>query len=346
MANIYDIAAHANVSRSTVSRVLNNHPSVSLDKRERVLAAIEALKYTPSATARALAMNRTNAIGVVARDLAHPFYGQFINAIHAHADYKGYGVLYAMKNPFQQTSMDYKALMHKKVDGYLFLGEGTASIEDLESLIHNKIPFVGLEFDHPTKGGIYLTINNQEITYQVTEHLLELKHDKIIYITYDGLMQEFAERIEGYKSAMADADHKAISVHSVSFDREMMYQDMTSILRYIKERDITAAICANNTIAGILLEHLIEAGVRVPEDFSVVGFDDTLVERPYYINRQSIPEISSVKQPHEAMAAYAVEALSRALDGEDAKEERRCYKCELIIRDTTKIRKQQLDKNA
>jgi len=131
MPNIYDVAKEAGVSRSTVSRVINNQKSVKDDKRERVLEAIKKLNYTPNATARALAMNKTNTIGVIARELTEAFNAEFIAGIHDEADAMHYGVIFCMRTNYDKANINYIDFLNKKVDGIIFIGEETVSTEEL-----------------------------------------------------------------------------------------------------------------------------------------------------------------------------------------------------------------------
>ena len=340
MANIYDIAKEANVSRSTVSRVINNQPSVSTDKRLRVLEAVEKLSYTPSATARALATNKTNTIGVISRELAHSFYDEFINSIHYGADYKNYGVLYTMRNAAMHTNINLSTVLHKKVDGYMLVGEGTASKAEIEALGHNDIPVVGYEFYYKLDKGLFININNKKSAYDAMTYLYSLKHERIIHVTYKSRLQEMRLREEGYNEAAERLGIQSAKVFDVAFEAIHIHQQCQEVMTYIKEHKVTAAFCANNIIASVLIEVLIEHGYDVPQDFSVIGFDDTPAERPLHISRQKIPEITSIKQPQKEMADYGLNALISAIEKDQPLESGNVmFDCEMVIRNTTSIKK-------
>lgn len=339
MANIYDIAKKSGVSRSTVSRVINNQPSVSEDKRLRVLEAIDQLKYTPSATARALARNKTNTIGVTSRELAHSFYNEFIKSIHFGADQRSYGVLYTMRNAYLKTNIDFKGLMHKKVDGYMFVGEGTVTEDELSDLIHNDIPVVCYEFDYKIDDALFININNKESGYLATEYLYALGHRNIIHLSYASGLQEMSLRAEGFNKAVMDLGIGSGEIFKVAFTLEEMYDQVQSMMPYIKKSEVTAAFCGNNTIASVLIEVLIANGYEVPKDFSVIGFDDTPVERGLHMSRQIIPEITSIKQPQKAMAEYGLNALMTSIEtGKALESGNKIFKCALVLRDTTSLK--------
>jgi len=336
MANIYDIAREAGVSRSTVSRVINNQPSVSKDKRERVLAAISKLRYTPSATARALATNKTNAIGVTSRELAHSFFDEFIKSIHYCADDRKYGVLYTMYNAHMHTNIDFASLMHKKVDGYMFVGQGTTTESELKALVHNDMPVVGYEFSYRVNNALFININNKESAYNASRYLYELGHRHIIHLTYLGDLQEMSLREEGYYQAVRELGLGADRVFRMPFDHIDIYEACKKVVDYIRIHKVTAAFCSSNIIATYLIEVLLEKGILVPENFSVIGFDDTPVERPIRLNRQLIPEITSIKQPQKEMGAYGINALITAIEEEKPmKSAQKIFDCQLVERGTT-----------
>lgn len=340
MANIYDIAKESGVSRSTVSRVINNQPSVSAEKKARVLAAIDKLKYTPSATARALATNKTNTIGVTSRELAHSFYDEFINSIHYGADDRSYGVLYTMRNAYSKTNIEFSSLMSKKVDGYMFVGEGTVTKEELEDLIHNQVPVIGYQFNYDIEHGLFININNYDSAYQATKYLFDLNHNHVIHLTYDSGLQEMQLREDGYYKAVKDLGIERTKVIKVPFDHHEIFEKCQAVIPYIADNKITAAFCANNVIASVLIEVLIENGYSVPGDFSVVGFDDTPAERPLHISRQKIPEITSIKQPQKEMAEYGINAMLNAIEaGVPIETGNRIFDCSFIVRNTTAYRK-------
>ncbi len=230
--------------------------------------------------------------------------------------------------------------MHKKVDGYQFVGEGTATEEELKDLIHNDIPVIGYEFNFNIDDALFININNLDSAYEATQYLFDLNHNHIVHLTYDSNMQEMKLREEGYYIAAKDFGIEKVKVFEVPFVQNEIFEKCQSIIGYIKENDITAAFCGNNIIASVLIEVLIENGYSVPEDFSLVGFDDTPAERPMHISRQKIPEITSVKQPQREMADYGVNALIAGIEaGKPFETGNKIFECELIVRNTTAVRK-------
>jgi len=337
MYNIYDVAKKAGVSRSTVSRVINNQESVKDDKRARVLEAIKEMNYTPNATARALAMNKTNTIGVIARELTESFNSKFIDAIHTFADQMHYGVIFCIRSNATVTNINYIDFLNKKVDGFLFIGQGTVSEEELTSLSRSEIPVVAMEIEYPGSNATFVTINNRDSIFKAVEHLSKLGHKNIINVTAEDATQEKDARNKGYQEGL---DAFGIT-YSRTFELPYNFYEARhiakSILPRIVEDKVTAAVCYNNEIAAALCEVLIKNGYDIPKDFSIVGFDDihytNLAEVPY-------PRITSFLQPQHEMAIYAITTLLQMIDrnkGESIKSKSKEFKCKLMIHESTTV---------
>ncbi len=335
MPNIYDVAKEAGVSRSTVSRVINNQESVKDDKRERVLEAIAKLNYTPNATARALAMNRTNTIGVIIRSLTDNFNTEFISSVHDAADKNHYGAIFCMRTVEDQANINYIDFLNKKVDGFIFIGEETVSEDELRSLAASEIPVIAMESTHPVESITYVTVDNYESALKSVEYLISLGHKRIINISTTDMTQEKDLRSLGYEEAIKKNGLAYSETIPISYIVEEAKAYLNKLVPQILNQGITAAFCFNNMIATILIEALILAGVRIPEDFSVVGFDDIeyrhLSEVPY-------PRITSSKQPQAEMASYAVTELIGQIERPKEtpiESKSREFECQLNIRHST-----------
>lgn len=337
MPNIYDIARAAGVSRSTVSRVINNQKSVKDDKRQRVLDAIKEMNYTPNATARALAMNKTNTIGVIARALTETFNAEFINGIHDFADTEHYGVIFCMRTLNDKANINYIDFLNKKVDGLIFIGEETVTEEELESLSRSEIPVVAMEIKYPTKPITYITVNNFETSYKSIDYLYQLGHRKIVNFTADDNTQEKEQRTEGYEKALENLKLDYSKTYEVPYDINDSHEIVKGIIPEILEDGVTAAFCYNNIIAVALAEGIIQAGLSIPEDFSIIGFDDI-----HYTNIAEVafPRITSNLQPQRDMAQHAVKKLIQIIDrdkGTKIKNYDKEFKCKLMIHQSTGV---------
>lgn len=330
MANVFDIAKEAGVSKSAVSRVINKQSGVNKDKRKRVLDAIDKLNYTPNAMARGLVLRKTNTIGVIVRELSNSFYAEFIKDIHYCADKKGYGALYCNRNSYIESNIDYLSSLNKKVDGFLFLGEGTVSQNELQSLIRRNYPSIVIQAKLDVPEVTYIQIDNFEATYKSVKYLIELGHTKII--NFSGPKDfELMERTRGYNQALKNYNIPFEKTFHLDYFMSSAYKLTKEIASFIREEGVTAAVCSNNIIATGVIDALIDSQIRVPEDFSVIGFDDIVNAE---ITNNNIPAITSVKQPQLAITQYAIEKLLYMI-GNGCGDYSKNFECELMIRRST-----------
>lgn len=331
MSNIYDVAREAGVSRSTVSRVLNNRSEVNEETRLKVLDAIQKLNYQPNATARSLALSKSNTIGVITKHIANTFYAEFIESIHVTAEKAGYGTLFSFCNTEFKSGIDYTGILNGKVDGIIFVGENTFSDAQLQVLAKNGIPTVVIESKDVGASAISVNINNFEAAYNATSYLIMLGHRKIAHIYGNKDMYEFSERIEGYKAALKK--------NGITVDERIMqdgnFRAADSMKRAEKlfnsQPDITAAFCANDIMAAGVIQAAISMGKRIPEDFSVIGFDDMIIPELIPFN---LPSITTVRQPKKEMAEYAVGAVVDWIEN-GTKGQNKVFDTDFIIRNST-----------
>lgn len=335
MPNIYDVAREAGVSRSTVSRVINNQKSVKDDKRKQVLMAIKKLNYTPNATARALALKRTNTIGVISRELTETFNAKFINEVHHYADNQHYGVIYCMRKHTTQANINYIDFLNKKVDGFIFIGENTVTEEELENLSKAQIPVVAMEVEYPVEHVTFLNIDNFESSYNAVKYLYELGHRRLVNITANEPTQEKEARKAGFNKACEDMGMDFFETVETPYYIGASKTCIQELIPNLLENNITAGFCYNNVIGTMLAEELIVNGKSIPDDFSIIGFDDIHYGN---ISRVAIPELSSIRQPQKEMAEYAVEKLLEAINRKKDSmilSESKVFNCELKIHEST-----------
>lgn len=330
MANIFDIARASGVSRSTVSRVINNQPNVKQEKIDAVHAAIEKLHYTPSAAARALAKRKTNTIGVVVKELSDTFYSELIKNIHYIADSLGYGALYCNRNSFTLTKINYLETFSQQVDGYIFIGEYTVTSEELNRLVKagNKVITIGFDFE--IEGVTTVTVDNYQAIVNLMNHLVHKGHRKIMHLSAEEKTVEFAQRIKGYQDVIKEKELSYEKVVYVDYDIESSYELGLNMADELLEKQITAVVCANDTMATGLMDGLITKGVKIPDDVAVVGFDDVAVRR---ITKNYLPMLTTVAQPHTKMAEYAVKKFVELVDHNEPPSEK-VFQCAFIQRES------------
>lgn len=325
MANIYDVAKKAGVSRSAVSRVLNNQKGVHPDKREKVLLAVKELNYRPNSMARGLALKKTNTIAIVARELADPFYSKFIRSLNYHADCSHYGALYCIRNNYLNTNVDYLSSLSAKVDGYIFLGENTITEDELSYLAATGVPVVAMEFKFNVPGITYLTIDNVKATKKAIEYLLEKGHSNILHIGLDPKVMEFKLREEEYQNTLKNHGIKYSRIIQGSYNMNENIKLGESLKKIIKEDKITAIFCANDLVGIGIREGLIN--MDLDDHIEVFGFDGI-----YKNGYHSLPiaKLPTMKQPQDEMGRYAIQSIIKLIE-EDIDDYSKEFECELYI---------------
>jgi LacI family transcriptional regulator len=311
---IEEVALLARVSRSTVSRVLNNHPNVRQSVRDRVLEVMREHNYAPQAAARSLASSRTDAIGLlIPRSAGVTFSDQFISAmiqaLVESCNRLDYVLMLAMVTADMEPSFYRRVLRGRYFDGIIML---SSDIDDpiLPLLIRDEIPLV-LIGSHPYLQDdlVSVDIENCEGGRQAVRHLIGLGHRRIGLI--NGLLQmEVAQaRRDGYKRALLDIGisiDQALMVEGY-FTQEGGYRAMRQLLE-LADRP-TAVFVASDTMAVGALRAIYESGLSAPEDIAVVGFDDL----PLALYTKW--PLTTVHQPIADVGATAVELLIERMKG-------------------------------
>ncbi|HEC21679.1 MAG TPA: LacI family transcriptional regulator [Chloroflexi bacterium] len=309
---IRDVAKRAGVGVGTVSRVLNDHPSVSEETRQKVLAAIEELDFHPSPVARQLsAGGKTLAIGIIAPFFTRPaFVGRLegIEAVLAQSEYDL--VLYNVETPEQQASLFRKVPYERRVDGLIIISL-TPSNEDVKRFERYGMPVVLLDTSHPDLPSI--TIDDVDGGKQATRHLVELGHRRIAYIS-DPLDNPFgfrssALRLEGYREMLAECGIEfRPDYHRQGEHGRHVAHHLTQELMALPDPP-TAIFAASDTQALGAIEAIRQMGLRVPEDISVIGYDD--IEVAAYVG------LTTIRQPMYQSGVESVKALFQLLDEEN-----------------------------
>jgi len=324
LVTIVDVAKMAGVSRSTVSRVLNNRKEVKKETRVRVQEAISKLNYAPNVTAQALASQATKTIGVVSFGMKS-FYSSFMDGIYYYADELGYGTIFGVNNPVNKTKINYLNMMNGRVDGIIFLGE-TVTHQELLRLLESNYAVVLIENDIRFPGLINVNIDNYHGAYQATKYLINLGHEKIGHIMGDPNSAGATERLHGYSQALED-HHLETNANLIKVGNYLFDQGYTAAIDLLKENP-TAVFCANDNMAIAFIKAAGEEGLKVPEDISIVGFDDVYDQELIIKN---MPLLTTIRQPYQEMAKYAVKALIHLITHKEALGNK-VFKGELIIR--------------
>jgi DNA-binding LacI/PurR family transcriptional regulator len=319
---IRTVAARAGVSKSLVSLVLQNSSRVSDEKRRAVQKAVAELGYRPDPVARSLAERRTRTIGVVIDDLSNPWYVELLDGLRPVLHANGLRPLLADG----RTEPDaVQALSDLRVDGLVLVGTPTASAVDQVNGLSGPIPTVVAGAREPLLRAVDVVANDDDRGARLaTTHLLELGHRRIAHIIGEGEVGRL--RRAGYEAAISDA---GLDPRCVAGDWTDTAGRRASVELLRLPRRPTAIVAANDLSAIGVLAAADELGLRVPEDLSVVGYDNTMFSR---LHRLSLTTVDS----HIAeVGRVAGRTLTARLDGGDGTAETRLLSPTLIRRSST-----------
>src|SRR4051812_41623482 len=328
IANIREIARLSGVSVATVSRVLNDSANVSEELRERVLGHAERLDYVPSAAARTLVGGRSQLIGVVVNtgtghpDLKHPFFQDVLVALKDELGAHDYDLLLASKQSFLRSALEHR------VDGLVLMGVDRNAAE-VGTVLARRIPtvFVDLQLRGDRAG--YVTSDNVMGGQLAVAHLAALGHSRIATIT--GLLHTTpgGDRLRGYREGLRT---NALTERPEYVREGDFYPDSGSVqmqaLLALPEPP-TAVFAASDDMAMGALAAIAEAGLSVPGDVSLVGFDDD--EHAPLLR----PPLTTVRQDKPALGAAAGAALMELIDAKDATPPELVLPVELVVREST-----------
>jgi len=306
---IHDIAREAGVSPSTVSRVLNGNVPVAEDKRAAVLAVISKRNYQPSAVAQGLARGRAGVVGVVTQSISSPFYGEIFHGIEQGLSDTPYHPMFANGNwRFEEELAALNMLSQRRVDGLIVLW-GTLPNEHLQR-VASEIPLVMIGRSVPGIEQQCLRINDVQAGYDATRYLMELGHRRIAHITGALAQQDAQDRYKGYLNALSDADLPIDPQLIIEGDFTEQSGLMAVQALLSRSSRFTAIFVANDQMAYGARLGLYRHGIRVPEDISLIGFDDQLG------SAYTTPPLTTVRQPVADMGRAAAQALLQMLAGQ------------------------------
>ncbi len=328
---IKDIAARAGVSIATVSHAFRNPGRVSDKTRERVLAAATELGYTPNRQAVSLRTARSGNIVVIIPDIADSYNSEIIKGIEAVARNRGYSVLLGDTQGSEEREREFANMVQsQQADGIILMShnvpfdiEPDTPIEDLPPIV-NGSEFAG----HP--GILSVSIDDKQGGKDATNHLLELGHRDIGVITGDRHSTSTQRRLEGFREAMreAGAEPDENLIMYGTYEADMGEAAATELL--VRKKRPTAIFCFSDELALGCMYSLRTAGFSVPDDISVIGFDDIAFARYFS------PPLTTIAQPAEAIGRTCTELLLDLIDGKRPQSTRFILPHALIVRSSTK----------
>ena len=305
VASLRDVAQAAGVSVTTVSRFLNGTLELPERTRTAVEASIRQLNYQPNPHARRLSRGRSDTIGLVIPDIATPFFATLVAAVEAEADRRGLGLtLHATLNRRERELSYLQAVRRNQVDGVIFVtnhpDDGT-----IADAINASGQVVILDEDVAGTSAPKLFCDNAQGGYLAGRHLAEAGHRQVLFVGGVDAMLSGARRYAGFRRAMTDVwgddarTPRYEGEYSINFGRSAAKRMLDARL------DVSAVFATSDEITTGVLEVLNAAGIRVPKDLSLVGFDDV---GPLHL---FAPAVTAVRQP---VRALGVRALSLLLD--------------------------------
>jgi len=336
--SIEDIARAAGVSRSTVSRVINNDANVKAATRQLVLDFVERLNYHPNHAARALVTQRSHVIGVVMPGTANVFFGDnsyfpmLLQGIAEATNRNDHSMLLCLGySDEDREHFSDRVLRNSMCDGLII-----ASIENDDPLIARMLkfgrPWVMVERPQQFTDDInYVTVDNIGGARMATEHLISLGYRRIAHISGHLNIGDGQDRLNGYRQALeaADIPYDPELVYHGFFNRASGYAGMKALLPHRPD----AVFVASDTETRGALQALGEVGVRVPEDIALIGFDDLDVAT------ESDPLLSTIRQPVQQKGATAFSLLLDLMNGAKQSPQHVVLPTQIVIRNTCGAKK-------
>lgn len=327
---IKDIAKVAGVSYATVSRALSGSPEIGEETRERVLKICREMGYTTNFVARSMVMKRTKLIGLIVANIDNPFMSELAYHIEIRAREQGYNLM--LCNSSHDAALErqvFTLLMGRQVDGIIIVPAGSDTYENLKPFI-SKVPTVFMSENLRDLPESYISVDNYRGTRIGTEYLYSIGHRSILYLGRRKNSMTHQLRAEGYIDACRE-----LGMEPNFFNSNYAFSSIQTgyqLAKHVFQKPMqqTAIFAATDSLALGVMEAAEEAGVRIPEDISLIGFDN--------ITYADLPKINltTIEQPKKTMASMAVDVLLEKIINPSAGYSHRILMPSLVERGTCK----------
>lgn len=328
---IQDVAREAGVSIATVSHALSGKRPVSPRTRKRIARTVDRLGYRPNAIAAAMTTGRTQTLGMVVPDLANPFFGELLGALEHTAAARGYSLVACSSELDPELeARAVRTLRDRRVDALLFIAASEQPNPALAELAESDMQILCLdeELSHLPAGSSVLTVENDEGGALAGRHLLALGHRILGAVGGPWGLPTARARLDGFLRAASDEGAAPPRVrHATAYTVEAGRTAARELLA--AEPDVTALFCANDLIGLGACAAARELGRRVPDDLSVVGFDDSFVASVV------TPTLTTVRQPLALLGKEAGEVAIDLVEGIRTPPVRMTLPVELVVREST-----------
>jgi LacI family transcriptional regulator, galactose operon repressor len=297
-----DVARLAGVSTSTVSAVMNGTVPVGADRKSRVQAAMAALDYQPDAIARSLKTGKSNAIGIIVPDITNAFYPEVVRGAEEAAQAAGYSVLLCDSNEnYQSEDRHLSALFSRRVDGILLAC--CVDSRAHEAMARRRLPVVYIDRLPPAAGASTVCTDNVRAGQLAADHLIKLGHKRIGMLAGHLELSPHHDRLEGFRKAMQESHLPILDEYLISGNVQVEDGLAAGHRLLALANPPTAILASNNKLLLGILQAVDEKNIRIPEELSVLGFDD------YLWNRHFNPTLTAVAQPTHEIGKKSFELL-------------------------------------
>ncbi|WND03582.1 LacI family DNA-binding transcriptional regulator [Temperatibacter marinus] len=315
MATIYEVSKLAGVSLATVSRVINGNEKVRDVTRKKVMKAVEELNYRPNSVAKSLASNKTDSIGILVSELHGPIFGSMMSEIEATLRNAGKHVIFTAGHSDEQSEREgIEFLLNRNCDALILHVEAISDADLVAYQARAKTPFIFLNhfIDALPDNCIYL---NNELGGQLSaQALIDKGHKHLAYIAGPFWKQDANERFRGFKNSLEAAEFILDDdlVFEGDYHEDSGYLGMKQILE--TKKPFTGVACANDEMAAGAMRAIREAGITIPDDISIVGFDNII------FTRFMSPKLTTIHFPIDAMGKMAAQLVMKRLYGMEMKD--------------------------
>lgn len=334
MVTIYDIAKATGYSAPTVSRALTGTGKLTAETRQKIIAAAKSMGYEPNSVARSLTTKKTNLIGIIyddiqmARGFTHPLFSGVLDTFREAVEKQGYDIIFLSR----YFKMSYLAhARYRAVEGVAIINPETGHYTKYEEFSGDDIPCVSTSAIIP--GICSVLSENEEAGYQAAKFLVSMGHKKIAYLSgpFDSYSMAAIERYTGFKRALSDCGIAMDESYFEKCDAWYARSGKEGFERlYARHSDMTAVFTSSDLLATGIMQAAGEKGIRLPDDLSIIGFDDDKVSE--FIT----PSLTTFRQNSRMIAQKAAELLLGAIGGKKIESDFVRIPAEFIVRDSVK----------
>jgi LacI family transcriptional regulator len=327
--DIHTVAKRAGVSIATVSRTINHFPSVNPKMAKRVWEAIKELNYLPNTQARALVSGRSRLLGLIVSEITNPFFPELIQGFEDAAVEQGYEILISSTNyDPERMKRCIRRMVERKAEGVAVM---TFGVEEplLDQLAERKVPLVFIDVGPEAPGISLLCVDYHHGIRQGVQHLAALGHRDIAFVSGPLRLHSAHSRLAAFNRAVGECGITVEPDRIVEGDHTMDGGKAAAEKLFAGEKLPTAVMCSNDVTAIGVLHEAYRVGLRVPDDLSVIGFDNI------HLTQMTIPPLTTIQMSCFELARAAVMALKAHVEGTPEAKRDHLIETQLVVREST-----------